>query len=122
MPAGATAVGARGPLVAYNLWLVEPDVSLARELAAELRTPAVRALGLEVGARAQVSCNLIDPLRVGPAAVFDAVARQAEIDRAELVGLVPAAVLAATPARRWSELDLDMSRTVEARLESAGIR
>lgn len=120
--AGATAVGARGPLVAYNLWLVEPDVSLARELAAELRTPAVRALGLEVGARAQVSCNLIDPLRVGPAAVFDAVARRAEIDRAELVGLVPAAVLAATPARRWSELDLDTSRTVEARLESARIR
>jgi glutamate formiminotransferase len=120
--AGATAVGARGPLVAYNLWLIEPDVSLARALAAELRTPAVRALGLEVGEHAQVSCNLIDPLHTGPAAVFDAVARRAEIDRAELVGLVPAAVLAATPAHRWSELDLDPSRTIEARLESAGIR
>lgn len=119
--AGATAVGARRPLVAYNLWLAEPDVSLAREVAAELRAPTVRALGLEVGARAQVSCNLIDPLRAGPAAVFDAVARRAEIDRAELVGLVPAAVLAETPARRWSELDLDPSRTIEARLESAGI-
>jgi glutamate formiminotransferase / 5-formyltetrahydrofolate cyclo-ligase len=119
--AGATAVGARGPLVAYNLWLIEPDVSLARAVAAELRAPAVRALGLEVGAHAQVSCNLIDPLHTGPAAVFDAVARRADIDRAELVGLVPAAVLADTPPRRWSELDLDPSRTVEARLESAGI-
>jgi len=120
--AGATAVGARGPLVAYNLWLIEPDVSLARALAAELRTPAVRALGLEVGEHAQVSCNLIDPLHTGPAVVFDAVARRAEIDRAELVGLVPAAVLAGIPAHRWSELDLDPSRTIEARLESAGIR
>lgn len=128
--AGATAVGARAPLVAYNLWLArpardagpttQPQLSLARALAAELRGPAVRALGLEVGERAQVSCNLIDPLRAGPAAVFDAVARRAEIDRAELVGLVPAAVLAQTPARRWSELDLDPSRTVEARLEAAG--
>jgi glutamate formiminotransferase len=129
--AGATAVGARAPLVAYNLWLArpareaghtQPHLSLARALAAELRGPAVRALGLEVGERAQVSCNLIDPLRAGPAAVFDAVARRAEIDRAELVGLVPAAVLAQTPARRWSELDLDPSRTVEARLEAAGRR
>jgi glutamate formiminotransferase len=119
--AGATAVGARGPLVAYNVWLAGPDVALARAVAAELRAPAVRALGLEVGGRAQVSCNLIDPFRSGPAAVFDAVARRAEIDRAELVGLVPAAVLAQTPAGRWSELDLDPSRTVEARLESAGI-
>jgi hypothetical protein len=54
--------------------------------------------------------------------VFDAVARRTEIDRAELVGLVPAAVLAETPARRWSELDLDPSRTIEARLESARSR
>jgi hypothetical protein len=59
---------------------------------------------------------------VGPADVFDAVARRAEIERAELVGLVPAAVLDEIPAHRWSELDLDPSRTVEARLESAGIR
>jgi glutamate formiminotransferase / 5-formyltetrahydrofolate cyclo-ligase len=119
--AGATAVGARGPLVAYNLWLAEPDISQARALAAELRSPAVRALGLEVGRHVQVSCNLVEPLQVGPAAVFDAVARRVQIDRAELVGLVPAAVVAETPARRWSELDLDPSRTVEARLESAGI-
>jgi glutamate formiminotransferase len=120
--AGATAVGARGPLVAYNLWLVEPDVSLARKIAAELRSPAVRALGLEVGGHAQVSCNLVEPTHVGPADVFDAVARRVQIDRAELVGLVPSAVVAGTSARRWGELDLDPSRTVEARLESAGIR
>ena len=119
--AGATAVGARGPLVAYNLWLVPPDLALARSLAAELRSPAVRALGLEVGGHAQVSCNLIDPLDVGPAAVYDAVARRAEVDRAELVGLVPAAVLADVPVHRWGELDLHRERTIEARLEQARI-
>jgi glutamate formiminotransferase len=120
--AGATAVGARTPLVAYNLWLAEPDLALARELAAELRSPAVRALGLEVGGQAQVSCNLVDPVGVGPAAVYDAVARRVGVDRAELVGLVPGVVLAGVPARRWSELDLDRERTIEARLEAAGIR
>ena len=120
--AGATAVGARGPLVAYNLWLTEPDLGVVRALAAELRSPAVRALGLEVGGQSQVSCNLISPLDVGPAAVYDAVARRAEVDRAELVGLVPAAVLVDVPAHRWNELDLGRERTIEARLESAGIR
>ncbi|MBW3644905.1 MAG: glutamate formiminotransferase, partial [Actinobacteria bacterium] len=45
--AGATAVGARPVLVAYNLWLAEPaDLALARSLARSLRSPAVRALGL----------------------------------------------------------------------------
>jgi glutamate formiminotransferase len=120
--AGATAVGARAPLVAYNLWLTDPDPALARALATELRSPALRALGLDVGGRAQVSCNLIDPLDVGPAAVFDAVARRAGVERAELVGLVPGALLDAVPAHRWKELDLDRERTIEARLEAAGIR
>jgi glutamate formiminotransferase / 5-formyltetrahydrofolate cyclo-ligase len=120
--AGATAVGARPPLVAYNLWLADADAGLARTIAAELRGPAVRALGLDVGGRAQVSCNLLDPWAVGPAAVFDAVARRADVDRAELVGLVPGSVLAAVSARRQRELGLDPSLTIEARLESAGLR
>jgi glutamate formiminotransferase len=119
--AGATAVGARPPLVAYNLWLATADLDAARALAASLRGPAVRALGLPVGDAVQVSCNLIDPLRVGPAAVFDAVATRSAVERAELVGLVPARVLAAIPEHRWPELDLDRSRTIEARLERAGL-
>ena len=119
--AGAAAVGARPPLVAYNLWLAAADLARARAIAAGLRGPSVRALGLAAGDRVQVSCNLIDPQRVGPAAVFDAVASQAAIDRAELVGLLPAAVLDATPSHRWSELDLARSRTIEARLEEAGL-
>ena len=114
--AGATAVGARPPLVAYNLWLARPDLALARRLARSLRGPAVRALGLAVGAHVQVSCNLLDPAAVGPAAVYDLVATATPVSHAELVGLVPEAVLATVEPSRWAELDLAPERTVEARL------
>jgi glutamate formiminotransferase len=115
--AGAACVGARPVLVAYNVWLAEgADVALARSVAAAVRGPAVRALGLDVGGRAQVSMNLVDPLALGPDRAYDEVAARAPVDRAELVGLVPAAVLRAVGAQRWDELDLDPSATIEARL------
>ncbi len=117
--AGATAVGARPPLVAYNLWLARPDLIAARAVARSLRGPAVRALGLAVGEHVQVSCNLIDAHQVGPAQVYDAVAAEVAIARAELVGLAPLAVVAAVPHERWAELDLSPERTVEARLALA---
>jgi glutamate formiminotransferase / 5-formyltetrahydrofolate cyclo-ligase len=120
--AGAVAVGARPLLVAYNLWLAEPDPDLARSVAREVRAPGVRALGLAVGDEVQVSMNLVDPLRVGPAQVFDAVAGRARIARAELVGLVPDAVLAATPPSRWAELDLSADVTIGARLRQRAER
>jgi glutamate formiminotransferase / 5-formyltetrahydrofolate cyclo-ligase len=115
--AGATCAGARGVLVAYNVWLA-PEVGLdvARSVAAAVRGPAVRALGLDAGGRAQVSTNLVDPLVVGPGRVYDAVAALAPVAGAELVGLVPEAVLDAVPAHRWAELDLSPSRTIEGRL------
>jgi hypothetical protein len=53
---------------------------------------------------------------VGPDTVFDAVAAHAPVARAELVGLVPAAILDGIDRRRWAELDLGMDRTIEARL------
>ncbi|HUF34057.1 MAG TPA: hypothetical protein VMN58_12705 [Acidimicrobiales bacterium] len=118
--AGAVAVGARPVLVAYNVWLAAPDLSLARSIAAGLRGPAVRALGLAVGREVQVSCNLVDPTVVGPAAVVDAVASSAPVARCELVGLLPAAVLAAVPEDRWQELDVAADRTIEARLDRRG--
>ena len=119
--AGACAVGARHALVAYNLWLAGADLALARCVAAAIRGPTVRALWLDVGGRLQVSCNLTAPQITGPGAVHDAVAAMARqhgasVDAAELVGLLPAAVLAAEPPERWAELDLDPERTVERRL------
>jgi glutamate formiminotransferase len=119
--AGACAVGARPPLVAYNVWLADDDVAAARAIAAEVRRPGVRTLGLQVGARVQVSMNLVAPEEVGPAAAYDLVRAAAEarghaVAGAELVGLVPERVLAAVPRARWRELDLDEDRTIEARL------
>jgi glutamate formiminotransferase len=115
--AGAICAGARPVLVAYNVWLASGvDVSTARGVAREIRGPALRALGLDVGGRAQVSMNLVDPYRLGPADAYDAVAARAPVERAELVGLVPAAVLEAVPAVRWPELGLGWSRTIERSL------
>ena len=116
--AGAVAVGCRRLLVAYNLWLADADLGLARRLAAGLRSPAVRALGLQLGSSVQVSCNLLEPLEVGPAEVWDAVSAAAPVARAELVGLVPWAVLARAPAERWHELDLAPERSLEHALWS----
>ena len=120
--AGAICVGARGYLVAYNVWLAPPaGVDVARRVAAGVRRPALRALGLDVGGRAQVSCNLIAPLVLGPAAAYDAVAAAAAglgatVDGAELVGLLPMAVLESIEPARWAALDLSAGRTLEARL------
>jgi glutamate formiminotransferase len=114
--AGACAVGARPVLVAFNLWLADADLSTARRVAAAIRGTGVRALGLAVGAHLQVSCNLIDPYVTGPAEIYDRVAAQMAVVRAELVGLLPAEVLEAVPASRWAELDLDPSKTIEGRL------
>jgi glutamate formiminotransferase len=114
--AGATAVGARGPLVAWNVWLAQPDVPLARRIAAEIRGPHIRALGLMVGDGAQVSMNLLSPNAVGPAEAWDLVAARAPVARAELVGLVPRAVLERTPRQRWDQLDLAEDKTFEHRL------
>lgn len=114
--AGAVAVGARGPLVAYNVWLAQPDLAVARRVAAAVRGTTLRALGLQVGDRVQVSMNLVEPGRTGPAAAYDAVAELAATAGAELVGLLPAVVLDAVPRGRWAELDLAADRTVEWRL------
>jgi glutamate formiminotransferase len=118
--AGAVAVGSRPVLVAYNLWLAVADLDRAHALARELRGPSVRALGLAVGDRVQVSMNLIAPDRVGPSAVYDQVAASVDIARAELVGLAPASVLDAVDPDRWPQLDLAPDRTIEARVAARG--
>ena len=116
--AGSVAVGCRPLMVAYNLWLSGGDVARARSIAGIIRSPAVRALGFGLDGHAQVSCNLVQPLSVGPEQVRDQVAQWADIERCELVGLVPDDVLRAIPPGRWSELDLAPERTIEHRLRA----
>ncbi len=117
-------MGARPALVAYNVWVSSLEV--ARSVAPLVRRPEVRALGLAVGSRAQVSCNLVDPARYGPERLYDDVAAlvaeaeaagaDARVEGAELVGLIPEAVLAGVPRARWAELGLTAESTVESRL------
>jgi glutamate formiminotransferase len=103
--AGAIAVGARGPLVAWNLVLDRPDLPLARRIARAIRTsngglPCLKALGLPLAhtGQVQVSMNLTDYRTTSMADVFRAVqaaARHARADIAgsEIIGLVPRAAL-----------------------------
>ena len=129
--AGATAVGARDVLIAYNVWIAgataddgQADVdvvAVARQLADDLRRPRLRTLGLAVGSGAQVSCNVVDPGIVTLAEVFDGVARGADqrrctVVRGELVGLLPRSALADVPPSRWAELGLKAEDTIESRL------
>jgi glutamate formiminotransferase/formiminotetrahydrofolate cyclodeaminase len=97
--AGATAIGARPFLVAYNIYLDTPDVGIAKAIAKRIRTssgglPAVQASGFEVGGLAQVSMNLLDIDVTPPATVFLAVTAAANergvgVQRSEIVGLIP---------------------------------
>jgi glutamate formiminotransferase len=116
--AGATAVGAREVLVAYNVDLAGADLELARRIARAVRErdgglPAVRAMGVALEGRGlvQVSMNLLDyrvtPPAVAFAAVADLAARAgARVVRSEVVGLVPAAALAGTDP---ADLRLDVA-------------
>lgn len=129
--AGATAVGARHVLIAYNVWIEaraggtgpadDQVVSLARRLAQRLRQPGLRTLGLAVGGAAQVSCNVVDPGLVILTDIYDAVdaGAQAErciVSRGELVGLIPQSALAAVPESRWDALGLTAEDSIEFRL------
>ena len=97
--AGATAIGARPFLVAYNIYLGTADVAIAKEIAKTIRTssgglPAVQASGFDVGGQAQVSMNLLDIDVTPPAAVFAAVEGEAHrrgvgVVKSEVVGLIP---------------------------------
>jgi len=123
--AGACAVGARGVLVAYNLWLDGADGALARRVATAVRGPVVRALGLVVSGAVQVSCNLVDPALVGPGRLYDQVVAAlggtgARVSRAELVGLVPGWVLDAEPEERWAALGLSAEASIEERVAALG--
>jgi glutamate formiminotransferase len=116
--AGAICVGARDVLIAYNVWVADVDLARTQRIAAAMRSPRVRTLGLAVGDRLQVSMNLIDPDRFGPLDAYDLVAAEVaahggRIESAELVGLVPARCLTAIPRTRWEQLDLGPERTIE---------
>ena len=118
---GVVCVGARGPLIAFNVW-IESSPAEAKVIASRVRSGTVRALGLalEEGVT-QVSMNLIDPEDTGVEAAFDVVADQAgamgvRIRATELVGLVERRFLP-NPETTAARLLLEPGRTVEEALE-----
>ncbi|HYV58447.1 MAG TPA: glutamate formiminotransferase [Acidimicrobiia bacterium] len=126
---GATAVGARPPLVAVNCELDHDDVDLARRIAEGVRErggglPGVRALGFELSSprRAQVSLNVTDLEATGVEDACAEVARAAraegtDVARIELVGLMPRAALEeCSPAFR-RRAGFGDEQTIEGRLE-----
>lgn len=103
--AGATAVGARKPLIAFNTYLSGTDEDAAKEIAKAVREssgglPGVRAIGFFVPERGcvTVSMNLVDHEVTGLRAAFEAVTTEAEkrgmdVLSSEIVGLVPQAAI-----------------------------
>jgi glutamate formiminotransferase len=101
--AGATAIGARAPLIAFNAYLNTDDVAPARAIARAIRHSSgglrcVKALGLLVEGQAQVSMNLIDYRQTPIHRVVEMIRVEAAryglaITRCEVVGLLPARAL-----------------------------
>jgi glutamate formiminotransferase len=122
---GAVLVGARAPLVAYNVDLATDDAGVARAIAAAVREtgggmPGVQAIGLHLprSGRVQVSMNLLDLERSPLHAVVERVTGEARkrgvrVLGGELVGLVPERVFADTSAVGVAVPGLDESRVLE---------
>jgi len=127
--AGATAVGARFFLIAFNVDLDTRDLGLAKRIAKEVRErdgglPAVKALGFDLPERGwvQVSMNLVDYRKTSPVQAFDAVAERAKaagiaVAGSELVGLIPRDACPPDFASRVRLLSFDPDQVIETRLE-----
>ncbi|MCI0521709.1 MAG: glutamate formimidoyltransferase [Chloroflexi bacterium] len=125
--AGATVIGARHPLVAFNAYLTTHDVEIAKKIAKAVRHSSgglryVKALGLLVDGRAQVSMNLTNFRETPVARVVEMIRREAArygagVHHTELVGLIPEAAL--VDAAVW-HLQLDQfepGQILERRLQ-----
>jgi glutamate formiminotransferase len=126
--AGGVMVGARRPLIAFNVNLGGASLEVAREIAAVIRErgggfPGVRALGLDLprAGKAQVSMNVEDWEAAALHDILAAVEREArardvEVEGSELVGLMPAGAAAAAAGSLLRVDGFDSSRLLELRL------
>jgi glutamate formiminotransferase / 5-formyltetrahydrofolate cyclo-ligase len=127
--AGATVVGARGPLIAYNVNLGTNDIRVAQKIAAMIRNlrdtgqgmAGVKALGLYLKTRdtVQVSTNITRPDQVGVYDVFDFVQRQArelgvEVVESELIGAMSLSQVVDVAASALKLPDLTAARVIES--------
>ena len=127
-PAGATAVGARRPLVAYNVTLATSDLRLAGAIARSIREssgglPAVQARGFKTADPnvVQVSMNLLDTRRTPIWRVFERIRAEAAnhgvaVLESELVGLLPAEAVVDVARQALQFGRLDAAAVLETRL------
>ena len=126
--AGASAIGARRMLIAYNVNLKTDDLDIARQIARAVRASdgglaAVKAIGVRTDQPdvVQVSINLVDYERTSLHQVFESVQREADrlgvgIRDSEIVGLVPAAALVSAASRQLQLAGFTMDQILECRL------
>ncbi|HEX7588456.1 MAG TPA: glutamate formimidoyltransferase [Anaerolineae bacterium] len=127
-PAGATVIGARPYLIAYNVNLATSDLKIAKEIAAAIREkngglPAVKAKGFMLREKniAQVSMNLTDYAQTGILAAFDAVRAEAakrgvQVLESELIGLAPLEALLPVTAQALRLPKLGADQVIEMKI------
>ena len=132
--AGAIAIGARPPLIAYNVNLRSTEVEQARSIARAVRyssggLPSVKAIGVALSSRGmvQVAMNLTDYLVTPILTAFQIVKAEAakrgiEVAGSELVGLVPQAALDHATAASLQLDRFDSSQVLETRIAEAMLK
>ena len=125
---GATVVGARFPLVAYNVNLKTGDLGVAREIAKRIRFkdggfPHVRAMGVDLKGKGmvQVSMNLTDYRVSNIPKVFEFIREEAlksgvEIGESEIVGLIPLNVLEGIVQHYLKYPEFSIRQVIEQRI------
>ena len=128
--AGAIVIGARPPLIAFNVNLRSTDLTLARSIAKDIRQsngglPHLKAIGVELASRrlVQVAMNLTDyvitPIHVAFEAVRTRAAAQGvAVAGSEVIGLVPQAALVQAAAHGLALEQFDGAQVLETRLET----
>lgn len=125
--AGAVAIGARPPLIAFNVYLTTDKVVIAQKIAKAVRHLSgglrfVKGAGFLVDGKAQVSMNLTDYTKTPVARVVESIRREAQrygvsIESSELVGLIPQDAIADTAAWYLQLNDFDSDQILERRIE-----
>jgi len=128
--AGATVIGAREPLIAFNVYLTTEDVAIANKIARAIRHSSgglrfVKSMGVMVEGRAQVSMNLTNFRKTAMARVVEMIRREAHrygvgVHHSELVGLIPNEAL--VDAATWyMQMDqFEPTQILETRLFDLG--
>ena len=131
--AGVVVVGARPPLIAFNVVLQTPNVSMAQSIAKRVRTsggglPSLKAIGIELASRglSQVSMNLVNFHETSIQDAFEAVRQEAEksgvgIEESEIVGLIPREAVPFHHQERIKLRSWNPDQVVETRLSQVGI-